>query len=171
MISLSSTICRRTLCTSTMGDSPVTVMVSVSSPTRMSALMVAVKVPSRAMPSRLTVLNPGNVNVTVYCPARRSTMRYWPLPSVVAVRAFSMSAGLDASTVTPGNTAPEVSRTVPVIDAWANTTEGVTRNNATTTQAVPGVRITLPPVGEDEFSTQRDCCRKLPRVRSKKRQG
>ena len=46
-------------------------------------------------------------------------MRYWPLPSVVAVRTFSMSAGLDASTVTPGSTAPDVSRTVPVMDAWA----------------------------------------------------
>ena len=33
-------------------------------------------------------------------------MRYRPLPSVVAVRTFSISAGLAASTVTPGSTAP-----------------------------------------------------------------
>ena len=64
MMSLSSTICRRTLCTSTIGDSPVTVIVSVSAPTRRSALMVAVNDPSRATPSRLTVVNPGSVNVT-----------------------------------------------------------------------------------------------------------
>ena len=32
------------------------------------------------------------------------------------------------------------------------------------------VRV-LPPVSEDEFSKQRDCYRKLPGVRAKKRQG
>ena len=51
-------------------------------------------------------------------------MRYWPLPSVTAERTFSISAGLAASTVTPGSTAPEVSFTTPVIDAWANESEG-----------------------------------------------
>src|SRR5262245_18694715 len=35
-----------------------------------------------------------------------------------------MSAGLAASTVTPGNTAPDVSRTTPVIDACAWASEG-----------------------------------------------
>ncbi len=48
-----------------MGDSPVTVIVSASSPTRSSALTVAVNVPVSSMPSRLKVLNPGSVNVTV----------------------------------------------------------------------------------------------------------
>ena len=46
-------------------------------------------------------------------------MRYWPPPSVTTVRTFSMSAGLAASTVTPGSTAPDASRTTPAIDAWA----------------------------------------------------
>src|SRR5215212_1971374 len=46
-----------------------------------------------------------------------------PLPSVVTTRGAS-SAGLVASTVTPGNTAFEVSRTVPVIVACANTADG-----------------------------------------------
>src|SRR6478672_10926857 len=36
----------------------------------------------------------------------------------MAVRTFSMSAGLDASTATPGSTAPEVSRTLPA-SVWA----------------------------------------------------
>src|SRR5687768_15492806 len=45
--------------------------------------------------------------------------RYCPPPSVTAARTFSISAGLDASTLTPGSTAPEVSRTVPVMTAWA----------------------------------------------------
>ena len=46
-------------------------------------------------------------------------MRYRPVPSVMTVRVFSMSAGLSASTVTPGSTAPELSFTVPVIEACA----------------------------------------------------
>ena len=40
-------------------------------------------------------------------------MRYTPAESVTAVRTFSMRAGLDASTVTPGITAPLVSFTWP----------------------------------------------------------
>jgi hypothetical protein len=46
-------------------------------------------------------------------------MRYWPLPSVTAVRVCSMRLGLDASTVTPGSTAPEPSVTTPAIAACA----------------------------------------------------
>ena len=46
-------------------------------------------------------------------------MRYCPEPSLTADRVFSISAGLEASTVTPGSTAPDVSRTKPAIDAWA----------------------------------------------------
>src|SRR4029453_5464507 len=40
-------------------------------------------------------------------------MRYCPVSSVTPVRTLVMSAGLDASIVTPGSTAPDVSRTVP----------------------------------------------------------
>ena len=36
-------------------------------------------------------------------------MLNWPCPSVTAMRTFSISAGLAASTVTPGRTAPVVS--------------------------------------------------------------
>src|SRR6476469_4949809 len=46
-------------------------------------------------------------------------MRYCPVPSVITVRVFSMSAGLVASTVTPGRTAADASLTTPAIDAWA----------------------------------------------------
>jgi hypothetical protein len=34
---------------------------------------------------------------------------------VTALRTFSISAGLDASTVTPGSTAPDESRTTPAM--------------------------------------------------------
>src|SRR5204863_4446845 len=40
-------------------------------------------------------------------------MRYCPVSSVTPVRTLVMSAGLDTSMVTPGSTAPDVSRTVP----------------------------------------------------------
>src|SRR5260370_1128555 len=40
-------------------------------------------------------------------------MRYSPRSSVTALRTFSMRAGLEASTVTPGITAPDASVTVP----------------------------------------------------------
>ena len=43
----------------------------------------------------------------------------WPALSVTTERVFSISAGLAASTVTPGNTAPDVSLTTPAMDAWA----------------------------------------------------
>ena len=59
-------------------------------------------------------------------------MRYWPPLSVTAVRTFSMSEGLAASTVTPGSTAPEESRTTPVIDAWARASGANTSNPART---------------------------------------
>ena len=40
-------------------------------------------------------------------------MPYWPVLSVTTERAFSISARLDASTDTPGRTAPDASRGVP----------------------------------------------------------
>src|SRR5262245_15131045 len=57
-------------------------------------------------------------------PGRRFSIRYWPDASVNAVRTFSISSGLAASTVTPGSTAPEASWTVPVIVACAYRAEG-----------------------------------------------
>src|SRR5439155_12726384 len=106
------------------GVSPVTVIVSSRPPTFISTGTVIVCVPDNSTASRLTVMKPGNVNVTEYVPGRRSTILYWPVPSVTADRVFSMSAGLDASTVTPGKIAPDVSFTVPAMDACANAIDG-----------------------------------------------
>ena len=50
---------------STIGDSPVTVIVSCSVPTFMSALTLAVKSEVSSMPSRTTVPNPVSVKVTL----------------------------------------------------------------------------------------------------------
>ena len=43
---------------------PVTVIVSSTAPSFISASIVAVNEPVSSMPSRLNVLNPGSVNVT-----------------------------------------------------------------------------------------------------------
>src|SRR6266850_3490387 len=111
------------LCTSTRGDAPDTVTDSSNAPTFKSALTCAVKFVVNSMPSCLKVVNPGSVKVTEYVPGSRFTILYWPLPSVTAERVFSISAGLDASTVTPGRTPPDVSLTTPasVVCAYVDT--------------------------------------------------
>ena len=70
-------------CTSTTGDAADTVTDSSSAPTFISALIVAVKSVGSSTLWRLTVWNPASVNVTMYTPGRRSTILYWPAPSVV----------------------------------------------------------------------------------------
>ena len=46
------------------------------------------------------------------------------MPSETAERTFSIRAGLAASTVTPGSTAPDVSLTAPAMTACANVIAG-----------------------------------------------
>src|SRR5699024_8858584 len=104
-----------TFCTSTTGACPETVNVSSSEPTVKSALIVVVNDPANCTPDLLNVLKPVRLNVTVYAPGRRSTILYTPSPSVATERTFSMSAGLAASTVTPGKIAPDESLTTPVM--------------------------------------------------------
>src|SRR4029078_3505103 len=125
--SLVNTVSRSALCRSTTGDSPGTVIVSSSEPSRMSAVMLTVAEPDTSTPSRTTVLNPVSTNFTVYMPGRRFSMRYCPVPSLTAARNFLIRAVLDAAPVTPGNSAPDVSLTVPVMVACAHTTAGTNR--------------------------------------------
>jgi len=68
-------VCCPTFWTSTTGAVPVTVMVSSTVPTRISPFTVAVNAVVSSTPSRLKVLNPGRVKVTVYVPGRKSTIR------------------------------------------------------------------------------------------------
>ena len=58
------TRCCVTPWTSTIGDAPETVIVSVSSPTPSSTLTPAVNEPVNSMPSRFTVLKPLNRKTT-----------------------------------------------------------------------------------------------------------
>src|SRR5678815_4349054 len=128
-----------------MGDSPRTVTVSSSDPTRRSTSIVAVRVPDNWMPSRLTVLNPCRLTVTEYVPGGRETMRYCPVPSVTTDRTFSVSAGLAASTETPGNTAPDASLTVPEIVACCACSAAGTRRTKATRPRVLNTPCMLPP--------------------------
>src|ERR1043166_2188844 len=64
-------------------------------------------------------------------------MRYCPVESVTTERTFSINAGLDASTVTPGRTAPEESFTTPVIEACAKAIEDI----VTRTMTIAPIRI------------------------------
>src|SRR5262245_30274462 len=115
---------RVALWTSTIGVSPVTVIVSATEPTFRSALMVITPAPVTSTFSRLTVLKPVSVNVTAYAPGGSSVKRYCPVPSVTALLDFSSSTGLDTSTVTPGSTAPDESFTTPASVACAKAEAG-----------------------------------------------
>src|SRR5438093_646482 len=68
-------------------------------------------------------------------------MEYWPDPLVTTERVFSMSAGLDAWTVTLGMTAPEESLTVPTIEAWAWAVAGMTTSATRTRIAFTNLSI------------------------------
>lgn len=58
-----------------------------------------------------------SIGPSTQVPDGRISIRYWPVPSVTPDRTLSISAGLAASTVTLGSTAPDASLTTPVIDA------------------------------------------------------
>ena len=70
-----TTCSRRAVFRSTTGLSAVTVSDSSSEPTGRLASTVAVNRPDSSMPSRLMVEKPGSVNVTMYVPGLRSTIR------------------------------------------------------------------------------------------------
>ena len=76
---------RAALCTSTIGDSPETVMVSSRPPTDITASTLAVNCADKTTPSRTNVEKPGSVNSTVQVSIGRLTMVYCPWPSVMAI--------------------------------------------------------------------------------------
>src|SRR5687768_2388016 len=108
------------------------------------------------MPSRLMVLKPGSANVTEYVPGGSATIRYWPVPSVVTTRTFSVSAGLVASTVTPGSTAADTSRTTPAIVACARAAAGTVRTAPQRTMVRATTRILGPLPQRNGFAVRID---------------
>src|SRR5262245_45136000 len=67
--------------------------------------------------------------------------RYAPLPSVTVDFDFSMRAGLDASTVTPGSTAPVSSLTTPVNTLCPNTVPGIRPTTASARSMTPHMPV------------------------------
>src|SRR5262245_64049728 len=72
---------------------------------------------------------------------------YWPVSSVTTERPFSMRASLLASTLTPGNTAPDVTLTTPAIALCAYVRVGHADMHANVTNTETAVLriISLPP--------------------------
>src|SRR5580765_7449316 len=56
-----------------------------------------------------------------------------------------MSTGLETSTVTPGNTAPDASFTTPVMEAWANAMAGMSTSSASAVNPTCNLRMQLSP--------------------------
>ena len=117
--------CRVVLCKSTVGVAPETVMVSSTVPIAMSALTVTTLVPRSSTSLAHDGLEPGQRE------RHPISARAEILNDVAALlrrsrrSGFSRSVtGLDASTLTPGSTAPDVSFTSPLNDAWAYAAAG-----------------------------------------------
>src|SRR5262252_7088463 len=86
-------------------------------------------------------------------------MRYWPDSSETPVRTLVMSAGLDASIVTPGRTAPDVSRTVPARLCALATLAPALRMATTTSNRINIRFMSEPPqpFDHEEFGVRRRC--------------
>jgi len=75
-------------------------------------------------------------------------MRNRPRSSVTVVRTFSMSTGLEASTVTPGSVAPDASLAEPAMDACANAAAG--RRVANATRSTPRRKVRIDTASSDK---------------------
>src|SRR5262249_22456887 len=106
--------------------------------------MVAVKFAGSSIRSRLNELKPGSENERLYTPGRRSTIVYWPWPFETTDRVFSMSTSLDASTVTPGRTAPDASLTVPAMALCALAGVGKSVRETSAANAENKTRLVMP---------------------------
>src|SRR5713101_9955314 len=81
-------------------------------------------------------------------PGGRSGTLYCPVESVIAERVFSIRTGLDASTLTPGSTPPDVSLTTPESVAWAKAEAGIITSHANATIARVEPRMFSPSLDE-----------------------
>src|SRR6185503_15074781 len=116
------TVCWTFDLVSIVGDSPVTVIDSLTLPTSSLPLTVATNAALIRMSDWMTVLKPWSSNFTAYVPGERRSNRYTPELSVTTDESPPMSRSPLTVTVAPGSTALLESVTVPVIDpvcTWA----------------------------------------------------
>src|SRR5262245_25760324 len=100
---------------STVGDSPVTVIVSDMLPTSSLAFTVATNAALIAMSPRSHERNPCSSNLRWYEPGGRRSNRYVPVASVVRVCAPPINLSPVSVTVTPGRTRLLASVTLPAM--------------------------------------------------------
>src|SRR5438045_1163987 len=112
-------------------------------------------------------------------------MRYCPDPSVTTVRTFSISAGLAASTVTPGKNAPDASLAAPAIvpstcayvdaEIASNAAQKITDRNSRVIGCTPFMNVALREAegscGADRRALGERAGRKTPAIRSRTEPG
>ncbi len=97
---------------------PLTVIVSLTVPTDICALIVTVAPTDTWTPVCSNFLKPWSSASTRYCPSGSSGARYRPFSLVTTVRASPVSV-LVTVTLTPGSTPPDVSVMVPSMAPFA----------------------------------------------------
>src|SRR3954454_6277912 len=139
---------------STVGESPVTVIDSVTLPTSSVAFTVAVNDALIWIASRVTVLNPGSSNFTVYKPGGRRSKRYAPVASVTCVCTPPINRSPDSEMVTPGSTALLGSDATQTIDPVWTCACALAATNSNSAQI--SIRLTvffcLPPTRTHDMS-------------------
>src|SRR4029453_12632997 len=161
------TVCWRFDLVSTVGDSPVTVIVSASCPTSSLALTVAVNAALIAMSARSIVLKPCSSNFNEYAPGGSRSKRYVPLVSVVTVCTPPIKRSPERDTSTPGMMALLRSVTVPKYEpVWTcalapdATSRKVEQSN--TRRSIVMVILTKVPTKHNNLLSD-DTCQSLPR--------
>src|SRR6185295_14188063 len=135
--------------TSTVGDEPLTVTVSCSDASFISASTVIVWRTGTTMPSRIIGAKPASSNLSVYVPELTAGKRYKPLALVVAV-GLPMTAGPDSVTVTPGSTPPWSSVTFPTSspNVWPVCAAAGARPNVDRIASAASARMNVPFTGD-----------------------
>ncbi len=125
-------------CASTIGAAPETVIVSSSVPTVIEGIDGGVEATAQLHAVALERIEPGQrERHRIHAGPQIDDAVQPPWLSLTVVRTFSISAGLAASTVAPGRTAPDSSLTTPVMlplcracapaaDGQSNRTDAVT---------------------------------------------
>src|SRR4051794_20249405 len=91
-------------------------------------------------------------------------MRYSPFASVVTDLTFSISAGLLASTVTPGSTAPVASFTTPAKALCARAVAGSARHPSATTNNIAIRLLVMPNPPQSTGPTEIQLGRRIWRI-------
>ena len=122
---------------STVGDSPETVIVSVTLPTSSFALIVATNAALMRDVGRLDGPESLELELDAVVAGRQPIEAVVPVASVVCVCTPPISRSPESDTRTPGNTAPLLSVTAPTIDPVCTCALGRQQRAGTPNRALP----------------------------------